>query len=169
MYIALLRGIGPGNPNMTNAKLKEVFTGLGYHGVQSVISSGNIIFQSDESDTGRLEHTIQQALHQQLGIPGGTIVRSKQQLTDIMAMNPFGGQQHGPESYQLVTFLKQPSDVRFPGNDAVYQSADCVCTSTDTTAVKTPDIMRRLEKVYGKDITSRTYLTVERILKKMQQ
>ncbi len=32
-YAALLRGIAPSNPNMTNDKLRGVFEGLGLEGV----------------------------------------------------------------------------------------------------------------------------------------
>lgn len=46
-YVALLRGIGPSNPNMHGAKLRGVLEGLGFRDVQSVISSGNVIFSSD--------------------------------------------------------------------------------------------------------------------------
>lgn len=167
-YVALLRGIGPGNPNMTNVKLRGVFESLGYDSVRSVISSGNVVFCTKETDSSQLEHTIQQALHDQLGIPGGTIIRTLPQLERITSKRPFGDQRHDPMHYQLVTFLKLPSKGSFDSTDVAYQSSDYICTSTDTSVVKTPDIMRRLEKVYGKDITSRTYQTVERIIKVMQ-
>jgi uncharacterized protein (DUF1697 family) len=45
-YTALLRGIGPSNPNMRNEKLREVFQKLGFQNVQTVISSGNVLFES---------------------------------------------------------------------------------------------------------------------------
>ena len=39
-YVALLRGIAPSGPNMTNDKLRGVFEGLGYERVSSVLASG---------------------------------------------------------------------------------------------------------------------------------
>ena len=58
-YIALLRGIGPGNPNMRNDKLCGVFEKLGFSNVTPVISSGNVIFESDEINKKTLELKIE--------------------------------------------------------------------------------------------------------------
>ena len=38
----------------------------------------------------------------------------------------------------------------------------------DNSTGATPDFMARLEKTYGKDITTRTWLTVQRVVKKME-
>jgi uncharacterized protein (DUF1697 family) len=52
-YVALLRGIGPSNPNMRNEKLRGVFEKLGFDNVQTVISSGNVLFQTPTKDMKR--------------------------------------------------------------------------------------------------------------------
>lgn len=54
-YIALLRGISPSNPNMRNKKLRAVFESLGFSNVQTIISSGNVIFTSPSKNTVDLE------------------------------------------------------------------------------------------------------------------
>ena len=41
-----------------------------------------------------------------------------------------------------------------------------MCAVIDTTAT-TPDLMAKAEKEFGKEITTRTYKTVQRILQKM--
>ena len=77
-YCALLRGIGPSDPNMRNEKLREVFNGLGFAMVSSVLSSGNIVFTDvSGNDPSMLEDRIQQALQRDLDIPGGTILRAE--------------------------------------------------------------------------------------------
>jgi uncharacterized protein (DUF1697 family) len=60
-YVVLLRGIGVANPNMHGSKLAGVLQGLGFTHVQSVISSGNVIFESDSTDISKLETTIEMA------------------------------------------------------------------------------------------------------------
>ncbi len=40
-------------------------------------------------------------------------------------------------------------------------------TVSDTTAEKTPDVMSWIESQFGKDVSSRTWLTVQRIIRKM--
>ncbi|HEX5796958.1 MAG TPA: DUF1697 domain-containing protein [Candidatus Saccharimonadales bacterium] len=175
-YVALLRGIGPGNPNMRNDKLREVFENLGFEDVQSVISSGNVLFKTDIPDVESLESTIENAIVSQLGFNSTTIIRSKQELEKLVRSDPFDGTEHGPSSYLLVTFLKNPvkTDLKFPytppskSYTVLGISNRAVFTVTDTTAVKTPDVMTWLEKQFGKEISSRTWKTVHRILKKFE-
>jgi len=45
-YAALLRGMSPSNPNMRNEKLRSVLKALVLRMFQTVISSGNILFES---------------------------------------------------------------------------------------------------------------------------
>ena len=69
-YIAFLRGIGPGNPNMRNEKLRGAFEELGFKNVQSVISSGNVIFDSPAGGQAKNIKTLdgRASLEQILGI-----------------------------------------------------------------------------------------------------
>lgn len=95
-FVAFLRGIGPGNPNMTNDKLRGVFESLGFHNVRSVISSGNIIFEAPPTDISKLESGIQAGLKAKLGIGGGTIVRTGEELAAFAKTRPFGDMEHTP-------------------------------------------------------------------------
>lgn len=174
-YAALLRGIAPSNPNMTNVKLRGVFEDLGFTPVASVLASGNIVFGSDDDDIPSLEAGIQQALHEQLGIPGGTIIRSSQELQALLDTDPFDGLTHGRGTYLTATFLKHtvpaPTDLPDAGPDDLSRivgydaAAHAVLAVTDNSNPgKTPDFMARLEKAFGQAITTRTWLTVQRIV-----
>jgi hypothetical protein len=44
-----------------------------------------------------------------------------------------------------------------------------LCTVIKLTEGKTPDFMRNVEREYGKALTSRTWKTIARILKKMKE
>lgn len=175
-YAALIRGIGPGDPQKTNQKLRGVLEGLGFTNVQSVISSGNIIFESAETNTQKLEDVIEAAWPKTLGFQATTIVRSHAQLEKILGANFFSGMKNSESSYLLLTFFKQPTK---PDFDIPYQSAgkpyvivgyseNVLFTVTDNTIMKTTDLMTWLEKQFSKDITSRTPLTIQRIVKKME-
>ena len=176
-YAALLRGIGPGDPNMRNEKLRGVFEKLGFGNVQSFISSGNILFETDESDTQALEQRIEQALQKDLGINSAAILRSQEDLEYLAGSNMFAGYEHKPETYLTVTFLKHLVEVK-PEMLPNPTSKSCVvlgfdaqvralCVCTDTTTSKTPDTMRWLETILSKDITTRTWATVSRITRKL--
>lgn len=174
-YVALLRGIGPGKRNMQNDKLRGVFEQLGFTNVQSVISSGNIIFESDSTDMGEMEKQIEEAWPAMLEFTSTTIIRSQQQIQKLVESTPFNDLEHSNKTFLMVTFFKKPQELPFklphhPDNKAYYfTSGDSteLCSVTDNTIVKTSDIMAFIEKQFGKDITSRSYLTVQRILKKM--
>lgn len=177
-YAALLRGIAPSNPNMTNDKLRGVLEGLGFDRVASVLASGNIVFSSRRSDVPALERRIQRALNGELGIPGGTIVREHAELRGLLDRDPFAGLTHGRGTYLTATFLKdgaQPPDrlpeqsdprARVVGFDDAARVFLAVIDNSDPG--RTPDFMAWLEKTYGKDITTRTWLTVQRIVRKME-
>jgi uncharacterized protein (DUF1697 family) len=175
-YAALLRGIAPTNPNMRNEKLRGVCEGLGLQNVQTVISSGNVHFDSDTKDISGLEATLEEAWLRELGFESTTIIRSREELQDLADLAPFGDHDHGPETYLLVTFAKNP--IRF-GLDLPHQPQGRdysilgatnreLFTVTNTTSESTPDVMTWVENQLGKEITSRTWLTVHRILKRME-
>ena len=175
-YVALIRGIGPGDPQKTNEKLRGVLESLGFFRVQSVISSGNIIFESDESDPHKLEDLIEAAWPEQLGFTATTIVRSQAQLQRVIDIRPFGETPHSAASYLLVTFFRRPTQPEFdfplyPPNKSyriIGYEDDALFSITDNTIIKTTDLMTWLEKQFSKEITSRTPLTIQRILKKME-
>jgi uncharacterized protein (DUF1697 family) len=166
-YVALLRGIGPSNPNMHGAKLKEVMDGLGFKNVQTLISSGNVLFESSSKDPAKLEAKLEAAWPEKLGFSSITIIRSQPQLQALLAADPFKGVEHSRQSYQLVTFFKSLPSPQPKGQFYTVQGVNAVCTTLDTTTAKTPDFMARLDKQFSKQITSRTYKTVQRILQKM--
>lgn len=173
-YVVLLRGIGPMNPNMRNDKLRGVLEGLGFTNVQSVISTGNLIFESD-TDHKTLEATIERAWPEQLGFTSMTIIRSRQDLQSFIDKNPFKGIEDAPNSRLNITFLKNKpiTDLKFPyynenkGYTVLGIEDQVVYTVIDLSGAKTPDLMAWLEKQFGKEITTRTWKTIHRIVKRM--
>ncbi len=153
-YVALLRGIGPTNPNMRGEKLKAVFEALGFGGVRTVIASGNIVFESASRDMAAMEKKIEEALPKQLGFKSATIVRSEEEFRRLVKRDPYKGVKDERPAYLLVTFFKNRRKE--------------LCSVIDLTDARTPDFMRSLEKEHGKEITSRTWKTVGRILKAME-
>lgn len=164
------------NPNMRNVKLRAVCEELGLQNVKSVVSSGNIVFESGSPEPGELESLLESAWPERLGFASTTIVRSRPDLETLIDLAPFGEHEHGRTTYLLVTFAKHPVsvDVALPhrpagtSSELVGATAQELFTVTDTTAGSSLDAMTWLEQVYGKNITSRTWLTVLRILKKMR-
>jgi uncharacterized protein (DUF1697 family) len=168
-YAALLRGIAPMNPNMRNEKLRGVLEDLGFTNVRSVISSGNILFESPETDAAKLEARIEAAWPEKLGFNSSTIIRSLDELKALVASDPFPGYTHSPKTSLNVTFLKhapkEHAALKGRGFSVLRISDHEICVVVDTTTSKTPDYMAKAERAYGKQITTRSWLTVERIIK----
>jgi uncharacterized protein (DUF1697 family) len=161
-YATFLRGIGPGNPNMRQEKLKWFFEKLGFMNVKAVISSGNVIFESRSKNIPALESKIETGLPKYLGFKSMTIVVSQQDLEKLIKQNPFKGRVHNTHSYLLVTFFKNK-----PAKKLKYDRA--ICNIYNLSGNKGPEIMANLEKQYGKQITSRTWKTVNRIVEKFKE
>lgn len=175
-YAALLRGIMPSNPAMSNARLRGVFEGLGLQDVRSVLASGNIVFRTEPTPVPELEAAIQQALRTELDIPGGTVVREGGVLRALLDRRPFGDLRHQRGTYLTVTFLMRPPDsaplpdepdplTRVVGYDAEAGAFLAVVDNSDPR--RTPDFMGWLQRTWGEEITTRTWLTVQRIVAKL--
>lgn len=163
------------NLNMRNDKLRAVFEDLGFTDVQTVISSGNVVFDTDSRDVSALEARIEAAWPEQLGFRSTTIIRTTEQIRDLVARNPFGDRVDTPATSLQVTFLKHESGVNLElpytadtgGYTIVALEDRVICSVIDLTSSRTPDFMRGLEKMLGKEITTRTWKTVHRIARKL--
>lgn len=153
-YVAFIRGIGPENPNMHQDKLKDFFEKLGFANIKVLLSSGNVVFESEEKSNRLLENLIEDELPHILGFSRTTIVRSYQEIKKILSSDPFKGVEDLPTSRLNVTFLKNGKEV---------------FTVIDTVNMGITKIMASLERQYGKEITMRTYKTVARVMKKMEE
>lgn len=177
-YAAFLRGIMPSNPNMRGERLREVFSGLGFADVGSVLASGNIVFTSADIDVAAWESQLRQALSAQLGIRGAVLLRTREQVQALVDSDPFAGLTHGRGSYLTVTFLATPAagppgppPAKFSGAVQVLgydEPARAVLAVIDNShAGSTPDVMGWLQSRYGADITTRTWLTVGKVLARL--
>ncbi len=153
-YVALIRGIGPGNPNMRGEKLQSAFEALGFKNLHPVIASGNVVFDSASKSAAALEKKIEQGLEKQLGFNRAVIVRSETELKKLVSKNPFKGIKDEKPNYLIVTFFKNPRKE--------------LCSVIDMNTTKGTDMMVSLEKKHGKAITTRTWKTVHRILTKLE-
>lgn len=89
-YIALLRGINVGgHKKVPMATLRNLLANLGFQKVQTYIQSGNVIFQSSETNSFKLEETIQNAIKSHFGFDASVLVKTPSQLQAIFDACPF--------------------------------------------------------------------------------
>ncbi|MDO9044135.1 MAG: DUF1697 domain-containing protein [Methanobacteriaceae archaeon] len=176
-YVALLRGITPSNSNMHNNKLRSLFEDIGFQNVQTVLSSGNVIFESQISNTAEIEDIIEKSLPEKLNLTSTTIVRSRDELKSMVNSEPFNGRSDTSQCKLNVTFLKNKpnNNIEFPyhfennGFVLLEIQHNAIYSIVDLTKTKTPNLMRWIDKEFGKNVTTRTWRTVNRILKRLDE
>jgi uncharacterized protein (DUF1697 family) len=92
-YVALLRGINVSGRNMIKMEtLRATFESLGFKNVVSYINSGNLAFDTAETDDGTLAKKIHDAIQKDFSFDISVMVRSVAEIEEIIAWDPFAGQ-----------------------------------------------------------------------------
>jgi uncharacterized protein (DUF1697 family) len=149
-YAALIRGVGPTNPNTRNDKLAAVLKTVGCTAIKPILASGNFVFQSTARSATQLETKIEKAFREKLGVTSDVIVLRQDELEALIQSDPFKGAEHGAKWYLTVTFRKDRQPPIF--------------SKLDRTKMDGPEFMADLERRYGKHITTRTWNTLMKIL-----
>jgi len=110
-YVAFLRAINVGGHTVKMDQLRDLFLQLNFTNVETFIASGNVIFDSKSKDTEKLERQIEKHLHQALGYPVTTFIRTTGELADVAGFRPFGDADLADKSNQLyVAFIAKEPD-----------------------------------------------------------
>ena len=91
-HVALLRGINlAGKNRVAMADLRALVTDLGHTDVSTYIQSGNVLFTAVPGDTGAaaIGQAMSAALAATLGVTSPVVVVSRDEMTQIVAANPF--------------------------------------------------------------------------------
>lgn len=172
-YVALLRGINSGrNPVTKMDALKLVFEDSGMRNVKTLLNSGNVIFDAHRTSETALIKKLEPVLTKALRFNVAAIIRTHEQIADVVDAQPFQKFRMSDASRPNVTFLKgTPSKEAIAalgtGGDGyrIVRILDrAICSVVDLSTSRTPDLMRVMDKTFGKDITTRTWSTVERLL-----
>lgn len=101
-YISFLRGINVGgHRKILMADLKDLYVALGFEQIVSYIQSGNVVFETPETDTKKLEHMISDAIQKQYGYDVACVIRTCADIQKVLQNNPFSD-----EEYVHVAFLQ---------------------------------------------------------------
>jgi Uncharacterized protein conserved in bacteria len=107
IYTALLRGINVGGHTVKMERLRELFTELGFTHVRSYIQSGNVFFETAQTDRATLTQTIEHHLHQALGYKVPVFLRTIPELEWIVASDPFQHLSVTPDMRLCVVFTSE--------------------------------------------------------------
>ena len=174
-YVAFLRGINVGGNVLIKMRdLQNVFESAGYVQVRTVLASGNVLFEAPKSPLPSLTTDIEKLLHKKFGRKIFVVLSTLKDLKNLDAADPFIGIKVTPETRRYVTVLKTIPKKHIPlpyfspdKNFRILNESDRTLISvlTLSPALKTPDVMKLLESTYGKDMTTRNWNTIQKILK----
>lgn len=164
-YVAFLRGVSPMNAKMPD--LKRCFEEAGFANVRTVLSSGNVVFDARSSSEASLERKAEAAMQMSLGRTFHAIVRKTDDLQNLLATDPYATSPQPPSAKRVVTFLREPklSKLALPFESDGAQILSVVGREAFTSYLpgeQPATFMRLIEKAFGKEVTSRTWATVQK-------
>ena len=108
--IALLRGINIGpNKRVPMPRLRELLAEHGYEDVKTYVASGNVVLTS-EARPRKLEKELEKLIEDELGFDVAVIVRTRDELADVIERMPFGDVVEEPLKRLQVSFLSGKPD-----------------------------------------------------------
>ena len=102
-YVALFGSINVGGNRLTMADLRWAFEREGFGNVETVVASGNVLFDFEDRPTDGLEELFAYMLADRFEIDSFAAVRSRDEVAQVLAGNPFAAD--GDDSRVHVHFL----------------------------------------------------------------
>ena len=167
-YVALLRGVSPANLKM--ADLKRCLEIAGYTKVKTVLSSGNVAFDSASRSVAAIEHRIEAALAKQEGRSFYTIVRSVEHLNELLEANPYADFDLPTDAKRVVTFARKlPTlNLKLPierDGAQILVAGSREIFSAYVPGPRGPVFMELIKAILGSEVTTRTWETVKKCAK----
>lgn len=171
--IALLRGINVGGHHkVPMAELRKEMENLGFSNVVTLLNTGNIIFEAQE--TADFEAKIEAHLQKVFGFPIPVLLRSFEEISAVAESNPFKGVEVTESIRLYVSFLKnEPKNklsLPYHSKDESFRIIEIrgktIFSVLDLSKGKTVKGMDDLEKNFGKEITTRNWNTIIKLTQK---
>ncbi|MCW5880069.1 MAG: DUF1697 domain-containing protein [Anaerolineae bacterium] len=109
-HIAFLRAINVGGHTVKMDALRRLFEELGFEGVETFIASGNVVFETAETDAAALERRIEAHLRDALGYDVATFLRRDAEVAAVAAYQPFPPAEMAAAMALYVGFLGDALD-----------------------------------------------------------
>lgn len=168
-YAAMLRGVSP--VNLPMPALKKCFEEMHFTDVKTVLASGNVIFTAERPLTeATLEKRCEAALEKATGRTFITFVRSIDALEKMIEADPYQHFRLGSGAKKVVTFMREPPRPR-PKLPVAKDGARILVLHGQeafgayVASEKGPVFMTLIEKTFGKNVTTRTWDTVKKLVR----
>ena len=109
-YVCMLRGVNVSGQRRVDMKaLKRLVEALGHADVTTYIQSGNVVLRAAKGTPSTLARAIEEGISRDLGVDARALVRTAEELADVIDANPFLQTDADPAKLH-VTFLADEPD-----------------------------------------------------------
>jgi uncharacterized protein (DUF1697 family) len=155
-------------------ELKRSFEAAGFGHVKTVLSSGNVVFSARKAPEASLERRAEAAMNDVLGRGFLTIVRPLDHIDTVLASQPYRAFELPVAAKLVVTFLREEAGAptKLP---LELDGASILCVhgrevfSAYVPNPRGPVFMTLIEKTFGERQTTRTWGTLEKVVRALQQ
>jgi uncharacterized protein (DUF1697 family) len=117
VYVALLRAVNVGGRQLKMEEFRRIATHMGYASPRTFIASGNLLFASEKPEAA-VKRELEAAITGHMGKPVEVMVRTAQELTDVVAANPFSDE---PANRTVAVFFDDA-----PGQQVIDSATNVV-------------------------------------------
>lgn len=104
--VAFLRGLNVGGHRVKMDRLRALFEEMGFEGVETLLASGNVVFDGTTGDPAELEARIARGLAEGLGYEVPAFVRTLDEVAALLDEGPVSPDElDGPDHAHYVLFL----------------------------------------------------------------
>ena len=113
--IGLVRGINVGGKaKLPMQTLRDLLEGLGFTRVQTLLASGNVVFETKAAKPSHLEKLLDKAIRDRVGMEVDFFVRTYAEMREAINENPFPREAANDPGRFILLFLKKdvpPADL----------------------------------------------------------
>ena len=169
--VAFLRGINLGAKRRVPMQgLREALEQAGYEEVRTLLQSGNVVLASSAAPAA-LERDLAMTLGETFGFEIAVVVRTRDELADVIACDPFAGVADDPARYQVTFLSAEPDPARAEELERADVAPERVVVRGREVYAWHPDGLARSElaklitsRRLGVEVTARNWRTVTKLL-----
>ncbi len=170
-YAVFLRGINLGATRRVRMEaLRGALEGAGYDDVRTLVQSGNVVVTSDADPAG-LERDLVRTLREAFGFDIAVVARTRDELADVIASDPFAGIADDPARYQVSFLSAAPEPAAVEELEAAEEAPERVAVLGREVYAWHPGGVGRSElaklitaRRLGVEVTARNWRTVTKLL-----
>lgn len=155
--------------NAKMPELKRAFEAAGFEDVRTVLASGNVVFSAKPAAESTLERRAEAAMQAELDRSFFTIVRPIDALSKLLESDPYARFRLPKAAKRVVTFVRgRPKNkLELPlelDGARILGMREGHVLSAYVPSPRGPVFMTLIEKTFGKQVSTRTWDTLKKIV-----